>query len=132
MPSRGAEATISRVDPMRFVRTYPGAVDGALAAELIALPGGAKMDEDYRRCSVTPVVGDVLERFRGVVRECFADYRASSPRTLAFCTLLEQPNVLRYEPSADRPELFHEHADAWNVASATRQVSVIAYLNDVV
>jgi hypothetical protein len=74
-----------------------------------------------------------LERFRGVVRECFADYQAAVSTTLYFCTLLEQANVLRYEPSTpDRPEWFHEHSDAWNVPSATRQVSVIAYLNDVV
>ncbi|MEE6179617.1 2OG-Fe(II) oxygenase [Mycobacterium sp. 050134] len=118
-------------DLARFIRTYPGAIDDALAADLIALPGAQKMDLDHRRCSLTPVVGDVLERFRSVVRECFADYRALSS-TLYFCTRLEEPNVLRYEPSTpDRPEWFHEHADAFNCPSATRQVSVVAYLNDV-
>ncbi len=89
------------------------------------------MDLSHRRCSLTPIVGDVLERFRSVVRECFLDYRAIST-TLYFCTRLEAPNVLRYEPSTpDRPEWFHEHADAYNCPSATRQVSVVAYLNDV-
>jgi 2OG-Fe(II) oxygenase superfamily len=124
--------TSQRTDLMRYVRTYPGAVDDALIADLIALPGAVKMDEDHRRCSLTPVVGDVLERFRGVVRECFADYRAIAPKTLWRCTQLERPSVLRYEPSMDPPEHFHEHSDAWDVKSATRQVSVIAYLNDVV
>ncbi|OBI90989.1 hypothetical protein A9X00_17995 [Mycobacterium sp. 1245805.9] len=72
-----------------------------------------------------------MERFRSVIRECLADYRSIST-TLYFCTRLEQPNVLRYEPSTpDRPEWFHEHADAWSAASASRQVSVVAYLNDV-
>ncbi len=119
-------------DLARFVRTYPGAVDDTLAADLIALPGAELLDLGHRRCSLTPVVGDVLDRFRGAVRECFADYCTISA-TLDFCTLLEGPNVLRYQPSTpDHPEWFHEHADAWNVASATRQVSVIAYLNDVV
>jgi 2OG-Fe(II) oxygenase superfamily len=121
------------MDLLHFVRTYPGALDEALIADLIALPGAVKMDEDYRRCSSTPVVGDVLDRFSGVVRGCFADYRQlASRRTLFACSRLERPNVLRYEPSTpDRPEHFHEHADAWDVISATRQVSVIAYLNDV-
>ncbi|WP_415624242.1 2OG-Fe(II) oxygenase, partial [Mycobacterium intermedium] len=118
-------------DLARFVRTYPGAIDDALAADLIALPGAQELDLDYRRCSLTPVVGDVLLRFCSVVRECFADYCGTS-RTLNFCTRLEAPNVVRYEPSTpDRPEWFHEHADAWSIASATRQVSVVAYLNDV-
>jgi hypothetical protein len=121
------------VDPLHFVRTYPGAIDDALAAELIALPGGARMDEDWRRCLITPVVGDVLERVRRVVCECFADYRAvASRRTLNACTQLERPTVVRYEPSTDRIEHFVEHADAGGILSATRQISVIAYLNDVV
>ncbi|WP_085234319.1 2OG-Fe(II) oxygenase [Mycobacterium conspicuum] len=124
-------ATSQATDLSRFVRTYPGAIDDALAADLIALPGAQKMDTEHRRCSLTPIVGDVLERFRSVVRECFADYRGIST-TLYFCTRLEAPNVLRYEPSSpDRPEWFHEHADAFNCPSATRQVSVVAYLNDV-
>ena len=124
-------ATSQATDLARFVRAYPGAIDDALAADLIALPGAQKMDLSHRRCSLTPIVGDVLERFRGVVRECFLDYRAIST-TLYFCTRLEAPNVLRYEPSTpDRPEWFHEHADAYNCPSATRQVSVVAYLNDV-
>lgn len=120
------------MDLAHFVRSYRGVVDDALIADLTALPGGSKVDEDWRRCSLTPVVGDVLERFRDVVRECFLDYRECSD-TLNACTLLEQPHVVRYEPSTDpdRPEHFYEHADAWGVESATRQVSVIAYLNDV-
>jgi 2OG-Fe(II) oxygenase superfamily len=121
------------VDPLRFVRTYAGAVDDALAAELTALSGGVKMDEDWRRCSITPVVGDVSERFRRVVRDCFADYRAvAARRTLNACTQLERPSVVRYEPSTDRIEHFVEHADAGGILTATRQISVIAYLNDVV
>jgi hypothetical protein len=124
-------ATSQPTDLARFVRTYPGAIDDALAADLIALPGAENLDLDHRRCSLTPVVGDVLVRFRSVVRECFEDYRAIST-TLYFCTRLEEPNVLRYEPSTpDRPEWFHEHADAFNCPSATRQISVVAYLNDV-
>ncbi len=127
-----ARAKSQRRDLARFVRSYPGVVDDALIADLIALTGGSKMDEDWRRCSITPVDGDVLERFRNVVRQCFLDYRECSD-TLNACTLLEQPNILRYDASTDpvRPEHFYEHADAWNVESATRQVSVIAYLNNV-
>jgi hypothetical protein len=115
----------------QFVRTYAGVVDDALIADLVGLPGAVTIDQDWRRCSSTPVVGEVLDRYRAVVRECFEDYRTLST-TLNSCSLLEAPNVLRYEPSTpDRPEWFHEHADSWDIASATRQVSVVTYLNDV-
>ena len=130
-PRMEACATSQRTDLMHYVRTYPGAVDDALIADLIALPGAKRVDEGYRRCSLRPVVGDALERFRGVVRECFADYRTTALATLQYCTQLERPTLLRYEPSMDPPDWFHKHSDAWNVPSATRQVSVIAYLNDV-
>jgi hypothetical protein len=120
------------MDLSGFVRTYPGAIDDVLAAELASLPGAVKIDEDWRRCSLAPVAGEPLERFRSVVRECFDDYRALAPDTLWFCTLLENPYVVRYEASTDRPEHFHEHSDSWDIASATRQISVVAYLNDVV
>jgi hypothetical protein len=121
----------SQLDIARFVRAYPGAVDDGLVAELAGLTGGSRIDEDWRRCSTTPVEGDVLTRFSRVVCECFSNYRTLAPKTLTFCSRLERPNVLRYEPSATRPERFHEHSDAWDCASSTRQVSVIAYLNDV-
>lgn len=118
-------------DLRHYIRTYPDAIDDALIADLMELPGTVKMDEDWRRCSITPVTGGVLERFIGIVRTCFADYREVSS-TLNFCTRIELPNVLRYGVSnPDRPEWFHEHSDSWDVRSATRQVSVVAYLNDV-
>lgn len=118
-------------DLRHYIRTYPDALDDALISDLMALPGTIKMDEDWRRCSITPVTGEVLERFIRVVRGIFADYRKVSS-TLSFCTRIELPNVLRYEVSTpDRPEWFHEHSDSWDVRSATRQVSVVAYLNDV-
>ena len=120
-------------DVRRFIRTYPGALDDALIADLAALEEGrVRFEQKWRRCSQTPVVGDALARLNRVTSECFADYRTLS-RTLNWCSQLEIPNVLLYEPSdPDQPEWFHEHADAWDITSASRQVSVIGYLNDVV
>ncbi len=121
----------AQTDFRHHVRTYPNAMDDELIADLIALPGAVRMDEDWRRCSLTPVTGGVLERFTAAVHACFADYRNLSS-TLNFCTRIELPNVLRYGLSnPDRPEWFHGHADCWDIASASRQVSVVAYLNDV-
>lgn len=122
----------SQTDLRRFVRTYPDALDGDLIADLLALEEGRTRSEvDWRRCSLTPVTGDVLTRFSHIAEKCFADYRALS-RILNYCDLLEIPNVIRYELwNSDQPDWFHEHADAWDVTSATRQVSLVAYLNDV-
>lgn len=120
----------SDVELQSFIRTYPGAMDDELIDDLIALPGARFMDESYRRCSLTSVDGEPLDRFRKVIRDCFEDYRQIST-TLNFCTLIESPNILRYEPAGDEPQHFHEHADAWNIPSSTRQVSILAYLNDV-
>ena len=120
-----------QTDLRRFVRTYPHALDDTLIADLTALEGGYRSDVDWRRCFITPVSGEALDRFRAVVGTCFADYRQLS-RTLGSCTLIEEPIVIRYDAAtSDRPDWFHEHVDAWSVPSASRQVSVVAYLNDV-
>ena len=131
-PKKGSALAGNQTDLRRFVRTYPGALDDDLIAELLAVEDGRiRSEAEWRRCSLTPVAGDVLTRFSHVTDKCFADYRTLS-RILNYCDLLEVPNVIRYEPrNPDRPDWFHEHADAWDVTSATRQVSVVAYLNDV-
>jgi len=120
-------------DVRAFIRTYPGAIDDSLVRDLLDLEGGERCDLDVRRCRITPVRGEVLDRFNKAVSGCFSDYRTLAT-TLGWCSLLELPNVLRYEQATrGQPALdwFHEHADAWDVPSSTRQVSVVAYLNDV-
>lgn len=117
--------------PSRFIRVYPDALDDALIESLIALPGAARCDLEWRRCSLTRVKGDAFGMFKRAIRPLVADYQTLTP-AFNFCTELERPNVLRYEPAGDGPpDHFHEHADAWNVQTATRQISIVGYLNDV-
>lgn len=50
---------------------------------------------------------------------------------MGFVNTIEAPNVFRYDVDPDHPNFFHPHADSWSCPTATRQVSIIIYLNDV-
>lgn len=121
----------------RLIRRYDAAVPGplcdALIEQVLSDPQRRFFDDDWRRCYQSDVRGARLAEVRSVIRQCFADYRGVCA-TLNFCTQLERPTVIHYEPlvgeGADKHH-FHEHSDAWTVGTATRQISVIAYLNDV-
>lgn len=116
-----------------LVHVYLDGLDASLCDELLALARVSPnlIDTPWRRCWQAPIDGAALARFKRALRPLAAKYCALSP-TLNFCSMLEAPNVLGYDPDqGDKPHHFHEHADAWSVATATRQVSIIAYLNDV-
>lgn len=50
----------------------------------------------------------------------------------ATTTATSATSIRRRSKSAKKgPHRFHKHVDAWDVASATRQISIILYLNDV-
>lgn len=52
--------------------------------------------------------------------------------TLNYVTRLESPSLSRYDvDDEDGVHHFHRHADCWSMETASRQVSVIVYLNDV-
>jgi hypothetical protein len=53
--------------------------------------------------------------------------------TFLSANTIEAPNVFRYDvaPEGEPAHHFHRHADAWDMASASRVISIIAYLNDV-
>lgn len=117
----------------RFVRAYPKALPDELVEALIAVPvpETSRIDHDWRRCSLTPIKGGPLDDFKRIVRRLLDDYRRGV-KTLNACTRIERPGVLRYEPRTDGPpDHFHEHADSWHIGTATRQISVVGYLNDV-
>jgi len=114
-----------------WIRVIDDAFSPELCDALIAEPDeGHLIDHEWRRCQQRPVSPENLARVKGALRPHVAAYRELC-RTLNFVTLLEAPNVYSYEPATEKPHHFHEHADAWNVESATRQISVIVYLNDV-
>lgn len=94
------------------------------------------LDFEWRRCTIANLphgemgAGKKLaDQFIAAVRHHFEDYKKIS-NVLNKCDAIEIPSIILYEP-ATTPEMFAVHADNWDPESTSRQVSVIAYLNDV-
>lgn len=70
--------------------------------------------------------------FVNVVKHHYDRYRGEHPDgVLNYANQLEAANIFRYDVDPESPNIFNFHADAWNYPTATRQVSIIVYLNDV-
>ena len=94
----------------------------------------AKFEESYRRCHSLSTLDSSSHwgKFKGIMSELYNRYRNEIKNgTLAFANTIEAPNIFRYDPDTKNPNFFHLHTDCWNFPTATRQVSVIIYLNDV-
>lgn len=77
----------------------------------------------------TPVYEDV----RSNVKRIFERYKQDvGCGTLNYVSRLESPSISRYDVAdPEGPHHFHSHADCWSMETASRQVSMIVYLNDV-
>lgn len=53
--------------------------------------------------------------------------------TLSFVKKIESPNIMRYNINDEErgDNFFNEHSDNWSMETASRQISLILYLNDV-
>ena len=95
-------------------------------------------DLAWRRGAAYPLNADadLLTEFTRGVAALLARYKAETATidSLATTAHIESPNVFKYSvvPEGEPPHHFTRHADDWNEESATRQISVITYLNDVV
>ena len=122
------------------VRVYDDALPVSLADRLRGLvdktPTG-KHDAAWRRCVEFARVEDtdLWPEFHLEISSLFLQYRADVGANveLARVTHVESTNVFRYDVQEDPGAAHHfaVHHDAWDAPSATRTVSVIAYLNDV-
>lgn len=126
-----------------FIRIHENAIDPDLCEDLrtlfeAALVCGAthRMDENWRRCTICPLPPPgmaasqkLYERFAEAIRPHVEAYKKLSI-TLGSVNRIEPPSIILYEPG-EKNEHFAEHADDWNDESSTRQISLIAYLNDV-
>lgn len=76
---------------------------------------------------------EIFEEVRESVARIFARYKRDvACATLNYVSRIEAPSLSRYDVAdADGEHHFHSHADAWSMDTASRQVSVIVYLNDV-
>lgn len=102
----------------------------------------AEIDEDWCRCANVcfprpnlPASERGWKLFKESIRQLYQQYKTrlegnAGGNVLKYCNSIEVANLFEYSPGP-RPNGFHLHADCWNQQSVTRQVSVIAYLNDV-
>ena len=92
------------------------------------------MDANWRRCLAysgldsSPLWSEFVE----VIKNIFDRYKLDMRNTiLNFVSVIEAPNIFKYNVNLESPNLFHRHADNWSMDTASRQVSIIIYLNDV-
>lgn len=123
-----------------LIRTFDHALTDEFCDRLVenfeAIPDVPhhRMSEAWRRCRIVRIIeceSWFLMSLRRSLVSVWEGYRllADPLHVIGANPQLEVPQVVRYRPSAG--EHFHDHADTWNTDSATRQVSAVAYLNDV-
>lgn len=95
-----------------------------------------KHEQNWRRCEIYTKLDsqkEVFEEFKSLIRSTLYRYRTEIQNpNLHFLQFLEAPNIIKY--TVDDPKgsnYFHPHSDNWNMQTASRQLSIIIYLNDV-
>ena len=89
-------------------------------------------DFNWRKCQIYPNFDQhyYYPEFKQFIKKVLDMYKSEVKNgNLNFITHIEAPNIIRYRPNEDNH--FHTHADNWNESTATRQLSIIVYLNDV-
>jgi len=132
-----------------FVRIYQNAVSDELCDNFIKIfdsagPHKIDINETYLKCSKLEIPNShmmnetepLYQQFHEILKNLVTNYKNDigtdvGGSTLNFCGLIEKPNIYCYRADGQAKQFFHDHADCWNFDAATRQVSIIAYLNDV-
>jgi len=99
----------------------------------LVYPNKNQYNADYRKCQEVRIPNSPLqEELKVILRKVFQQYKEETGNpNLGFVRKLESPAIFRYEVDPEKPNHFHRHADAWSMESASRQISIILYLNDV-
>jgi len=122
-----------------WIRVYDNAMPDQLCDELIKWSEDPSTNKGYhneawRRCQE---VGGVdftshWEPVKNIFSDFYHRYRNEiSSGILSRANAIEAPNIFRYDVNPERPNVFNSHADNWESSTASRQVSIILYLNDV-
>lgn len=130
-----------------FILEYKDAIPGDLCDWMIKFMNTeiqekkhvGKHNTDMRKCEQVYVpLPDHSESclIYEMIKKCFdttfSKYKLDTKDPVKGITIackMEQPSIIKYNKDVEAH--FNEHADNWNDASAARQVSVIAFLNDV-
>jgi prolyl 4-hydroxylase len=122
-----------------WISVYDDAIPAEFCDECISLfnnPDSTKGEhvEWWRRCKEFTTIDHtpLWEKLKSHIKQNYDRYRNEHQSgVLNSANTLESPNLFRYDVNVDNPNIFNWHADSWNFPTATRQVSVIIYLNDV-
>lgn len=95
--------------------------------------------EEWRRCTLLSIPNErtegseaLVEDWKSAIRPVVDKYKKLYDEgTLNWCSQIERPQVIKYAANVEAKQHFHLHADCWSTCSATRQLSIITYLNDV-
>ncbi len=91
------------------------------------------LNTDYRKCLKLELYPNelIFKLLIAEVKKIFLNnyFQDTKNKNLFHCRSIEIPSIIKYRINSE--DIFHEHADNWNNESASRQISVIIYLNDV-
>jgi hypothetical protein len=123
---------------MNWIKTYEDLFPVGLCEELISFfessPAKHKLDAPWQRYHqlglvTTPLFSSIRENVRSIFERYKADANCG---TLNYVRFIEAPTMSRYDLDDEAGQhRFHAHADCWSMETASRQVSLIVYLNDV-
>jgi len=123
-----------------WIKIYDDMISDDLAERLVSLHENNQNNleyqkESYRRCQIyTGMVNKpIYQEFKNKMRDVLLRYKQEIGNTnLHHLKCLETPNIIRYIPNdPDGKNYFHPHSDTWCMRTASRQLSIILYLNDV-
>jgi prolyl 4-hydroxylase len=92
------------------------------------------LNETWRKCTGYSNIDSSSDwdYFKLVIKTLFDRYKSDvNCNGLNHVGFIEAPNVFKYDSSSAEEEHFNYHADTWDMSTASRQLSIIAYLNDV-
>jgi len=124
-----------------WVKIYEGedGVDPEFCTEMIRFFEESttkhKLNQPWQRYHQLPGLhqAPIYEAVRANIARIFDHYKRDvACGTLNYVRRLESPSLSRYDVAdAEGHHQFHSHADCWSMETASRQVSMIVYLNDV-
>lgn len=122
-----------------WITTYDDVISSEFCDKCISLfndPSSAKGEhkEYWRRCKeyTSLDASPLWNELKSIIKQSYDRYRKEhASGVLNYANFLEAPNMFRYDPNPETPNIFNDHADCWNFPTATRQISIILYLNDV-
>jgi prolyl 4-hydroxylase len=135
--SEGIEGDIPMSRLSDWIRTYDDGIPHDLCDKLISIVDNNPdiiFNETWRRGTGSSSIdlSSAWDYLKNTINTLFKEYKNDVKCSdLNHVGCIEAPLVLKYKSCSDKGEYFNLHSDNWSMNTASRQLSVIAYLNDV-